>query len=123
MIGTLLTLCLMAALLWLGLKIGSSVRTVAEEAMAQHAGDRVEALMAFVQSEDHTLQRRNRAVWALGQLGDPRALKLLESLRTGRPCDHHSELCQRELHKAIALCRGGTNVSAWIWRGSRASAR
>lgn len=96
--------------------IGSDVKKTAREALRQHKGDRVEALIAYAQSSEHSLRERNRAVWALGQLGDRRALATLTNLRTGRPCDHDSELCQRELAKAIELVEGDLNVTALVWR-------
>jgi len=60
--------------------------------------------------------KRNHAIWALGQLGDKRALPSLEKLYTGEPCDHSKYVCQYELKKAIKLCRGGLNITAWTWR-------
>jgi hypothetical protein len=97
--------------------IGSGVRSISAEALQHHPGDRVPALMAYVESDEHSLADRNRAVWALGQLGDPGALPVLQKHWTGRPCDHEHELCQKELEKAITLCRGGKNVTAIFWRG------
>ena len=79
-------------------------------AMAQaahpHAGDDVAALMAYVEDASHSLAERNHAVWALGRLGDARALPILEKQYTGGDCDHSAELCQRELGKAIGRCGG-----------------
>lgn len=69
------------------------------------SGDDVMALVALVQSEAHPLSERNQAVWSLGQMRDPRALPALEAAFTGKPCDHSRFLCQRELAKAIRLCR------------------
>jgi hypothetical protein len=69
-------------------------------------GDDVSALIAYVQSDRHSLRERNHAVWSLGQLRDSRALPVLEAAFTGEPCHHDVALCQRELKKAIALCRG-----------------
>ncbi|MCD6338810.1 MAG: hypothetical protein J7M29_05450 [Verrucomicrobia bacterium] len=73
-----------------------------------HPGDDVAAMMEFVQSESHSLKDRNLMVWALGQARDSRALQVLESFYTGGKCDHSRCLCQRELEKAIKLCRGET---------------
>ncbi|MHC4298134.1 MAG: HEAT repeat domain-containing protein, partial [Planctomycetota bacterium] len=87
---------LLAAFVCLCLSIRSGVRRSSALAMQEHPGDRVEALMAYVSSQDHTLRERNRAVWALGLIGDKRALPLLEKYRTGRPCDHDTTLCQGE---------------------------
>jgi hypothetical protein len=96
--------------------VGSGVRAARDAALEVHAGDSVVALIAFVETPTHTLQRRNRAVWALGQLGDSRALPVLEKHFTGGPCNHEREVCQRELGKALELCRGGTNLTALVWR-------
>ena len=98
------------------LRIGAGVQAACETAMASHQGDRVEALMLFVEDDRHTLAERNRAVWALGQLGDRRALPLVRKYYSGQPCDHENALCERELGKAIKLLEGGLNASALVWR-------
>ncbi|HSK09668.1 MAG TPA: hypothetical protein VK911_08830 [Vicinamibacterales bacterium] len=82
-------------------------------AMREHPGDEVEALIAYVESDTHSLLERNRAVWALGQLRDRRALPVLEKHYTGEPCDHGRFLCQHELQKAIKLSRG-EGFGGWI---------
>jgi hypothetical protein len=82
------------------------VRAASEAALHDQPGDAVLALMTYVESPNHTLRERNRAVWALGRLRDPRALPLLERHFTDRGCDHGRLLCQHELRKAIALCLG-----------------
>jgi hypothetical protein len=106
------------AALWLGSSwlIGSGVRAAGEAALLERPGDRVLALMAYVESPKHTLRERNRAVWALGQLGDARALPVQERQVTGRDCEHGRVLCQYELRKAIRLCRGATNLAAFVGR-------
>jgi hypothetical protein len=96
--------------------IRSGVKDMSAKAVKEFPGDRVEALMAYVGSENHTLKERNRAVWALGQIGDRRALPVLESYYTGGECDHDKFLCQRELSKAIYGCKGGLNLTAWLPR-------
>jgi hypothetical protein len=96
--------------------IASGVRAAEEVAMREHPGDQISALRAYVDSPAHALSDRNRAIWALGQLGDPRALPVLEKYVTGGKCRHDQELCQHELAKAIRLCRGGANVTALVWR-------
>jgi HEAT repeat protein len=96
--------------------IASGVQGASKAALADRPGDRVSALMAYLESPTHTLRERNRAIWALGQLGDARALPVLEKHFTDRPCEHNRALCQDELRKAIRLCRGGTNIPALIWR-------
>ena len=97
---------------WVGLRwvIGAEVQAVCRAAQVAYpeAGDEVEALMAFARSREHALRDRNRAVWALGQLRDERALGALRAAYTGGPCDHERRLCQYELEKAIRLCSGET---------------
>ena len=96
--------------------IRSSVIEMSAEAVSQYPGDRIEALITYVDSNNHSLRQRNRAVWALGQIGDKRALPVLEKYYTGEPCDHRNSLCQGELAKAIKLCRGSLNATAWLPR-------
>jgi hypothetical protein len=81
---------------------------VTAQAAHPHPGDDVAALLDYVQSEAHSLSQRDQAVWALGQARDPRALAVLEGCVTGQSCDHARHLCQHELGKAIALCKGET---------------
>jgi hypothetical protein len=62
---------------------------------------------------------RNRAIWALGQLGDERALLVFEKYYTGEIPEREplSEvISQYELKKAIKMAEGGVNLSAWVWR-------
>jgi HEAT repeat protein len=96
--------------------IGSGVHAIGDAAVLAHPGDRIPALLAYVESPKHTLRERNRAVWALGQLADARALPVLEKYLTGGDCEHGRLLCQHELRKAIRLCHGGTNISTRFWR-------
>jgi hypothetical protein len=96
--------------------IRSAVIQMSAEATKEYPGNRVEALTAYVISESHSLKKRNRAVWAIGQIGDQSALAVLESFYTGGDCDHKKHLCQRELRHAIYGCKGGVNLTAWLRR-------
>jgi hypothetical protein len=78
------------------------------QAAHPHPGDDVAALIDYVRSDTHALRQRNNAVWALGQARDRRALPVLEGYLTGESCDHARDLCQHELGKAVALCKGET---------------
>ena len=114
-LGAAAALAVVASIV-VSLMIASGVREARDMALREHRGDPVTALIAYVDTPRHSLGERNRAVWALGQLGDPRPLPVLEKHFTGGPCQHERALCQRELSKAIELCRGGTNVTALVWR-------
>ena len=98
------------------LGIGSHVKPICAEAMREYPGDRIEAVLAYIESDSHSLRERNKAVWALGYLGDKRALPVLKKYYTGPPCDHDKYLCQGELEKAIKKCESGVNPCAWACR-------
>ncbi len=107
---------LLVAFLCICFSIRSSVKEISAQAVRQYPGDRIDALMTYVESKNHSLRQRNRSVWALGQIGDKRALTVLERFYTAQPCDHGSSLCQHELRKAIKLCKGSLNATAWLPR-------
>jgi hypothetical protein len=107
---------LLFAYLWACFDIRSGVKEISAEATQQYPGDRIEALITYVKTENHSLRQRNRAVWVLGQIGDQRALPILTESHTGEPCDHDNLLCQQELQKAIKLCKGSFNATAWLPR-------
>ena len=115
--GTLSCLAfLLIAFVMICFSIRSGVKEISAEATQQYPGDRIEALITYVKSENRSLRKRNRAVWALGQIGDDRALPVLEKSYTGGPCDHDNLLCQGELQKAIKKCKSSFNATAWLPR-------
>ncbi len=59
-------------------------------AESKYKGDCVEALTQLVKDQENTFRERNRAIWALGQLGDKRALSVLEELYTGNIWERES---------------------------------
>ena len=105
------------------LSIELGVKTTCEMATRKYPGDKVEALIMFVESTENGYNARrysanNHAFWALGQLGDKRALPSLKKLLTGKPCDHETNLCQGEIQEAIQrLERNGFNLPRFLWRG------
>jgi hypothetical protein len=100
--STALFLFVIAGYTALFASIHTGVTDVARSAMAEYPGDRVQALSTLVDCRTCSLAERNRAVWALGQLRDARALPILVKYYTGQKCDHASNLCQHELQKALA---------------------
>jgi len=99
------------------------VKKMCEMATRKYPGDKVEALMMSVETEEygynaHRYKMNNHIFWALGQLGDKRALPLLRNLLTGEPCDHETNLCQGEIQEAIQqLERNQFNLPKFLWRG------
>lgn len=92
----------------------SAIESVCTNVQAVYVGDRVEALVEYLLSDEPTLEEKNRVVWVLGELRDERALPALESLLASRECDHTRFVCQREVVKAIHKINGDTpNPYPW----------
>jgi len=99
--------------------IGYEAKSLCQNARWQYGGDCVEALIAQLDDEHQGFRTRNHAIWALGQLGDSRALPVLKSYYTGNIPDREpldGTISQYELKKAVELAKGGTNITAFIWR-------
>jgi len=102
--------------LGLCLVIGLGVNGAVSNAQARFDGDPVSALISVAIDEQASISERNRAIWALGQLGSPEALPVLQGMVTEESCDHDRLICQKEVASAINGCSGSTNVGAVIWR-------
>jgi len=96
--------------------IGLGVNNWCESASRIYSGDCVVAVIQFVEDESNDPQDRSGAVWALGQLGDERALPILHKLYDKSKCEYGMKPCRYELRKAINLIDGGTNITAPFWR-------
>jgi hypothetical protein len=111
-----IALCLLGILVLAALGLEGSIRwsayRVSVLAADRFPGDRVQALMAQVECTSCPLKLRQDAVWALGQLGDARAVPVLRAYLTGHPCNHSKELCQYELQKAIRHLENGIPLRA-----------
>jgi len=99
--------------------IGYDVKSQCQDAKRKYQGDCVEALITTLNNEGEGKRVRNDAIWALGQLGDRRALSTLKAHYTGvipsrEPLN--KVISQYELKKAINLTSGGTNITAIFWR-------
>lgn len=99
--------------------IGYEVKEQCQRASRQYDGDCTSSLIALLQDEKQSYRSKNSAIWALGQLGDKRALPILEELYTGNIPDREpldKTISQYELKKAVNLARGGFNATAFFWR-------
>ena len=102
--------------------IGKHVREYCEDAQSRYPGDCVQALEARVMDEGSSYKDRNSAIWAIGQLGDARAIETLNEIetqaeeRTMQTCRLSDEICAYEIFKAKKLVEGGFNATAWVWR-------
>lgn len=94
--------------LYIGLRvwIWTDASKYAEKVSLQFKTDKTEALLMLINSEEHTLKEKNKAIWALGVLKEKNALPKLEMLYTGIECRHDSAICQYELYKAIHKIKG-----------------
>ena len=100
-------------------QIGDEVKKQCQIAQNRYSGECVDALMN--QISDESLQSgKNDAIWALGQLGDKRALSFLEQYDNGQPLPNREPwnegISQYELRKVIKLIKSGFNISAFVWR-------
>jgi len=100
-------------------QIGYDVKKRCELAQSKYGGDCVDALMSQV-ADDSSQYGKNGAIWALGQLGNKKALSFLEKYNTGEKLPDREKwnegISQYELRKAIKLIRSGFNLSAFVWR-------
>lgn len=100
-------------------RISSNVRTICKKAQQQFEGDCVEVLIAALESNHLSFKERNQIIWALGGIGDKRALAALQKLYTAapcpKPCDSSKYICQYGLKKAIRGCKG-FNVVRYVWQ-------
>lgn len=99
--------------------IGFDVKSKCFDAQKEYGGSCVESLTKLVEDETRGFRLRNSAIWALGQLGNPEALLVLQKYYTGvipnrEPLDQ--TISQYELKKAINLASGGKNITAIFWR-------
>lgn len=80
--------------------IGNEVKNQCQKAINEYGEDCTLALSQMVNDQRKDFRSRNDAIWALGQLGDPRALGALESHYTGVIPEKeplHASLSQYEL--------------------------
>ena len=112
-----------AVIILLSLWVELHLKETCEMATRKYPGDKVEALMKFVETKEKgyradLYRANNHAFWALGQLGDKRALPFLKGLLTGEQCDHETNLCQGEIKEAIDILeRDQFNLPKFLWRG------
>ncbi len=115
-------LACVVVIILLSLWIELHLKKTCEMATRKYSGDKVEALIMFVQSKENSYRANiyranNHAFWALGQLGDKRALPFLRNLVTPEPCDHETNLCQGEIKEAIQkLERNKFNLPKFLFR-------
>lgn len=100
--------------------IYNGVKQYASEARSVYGGDAVGALIALVEDNDASFEKRNSAIWALGQLGSDRALPVLTRLDTNEiqepPYDATAYIVQYSVEKAIKQINR-LSLTRWMYRG------
>jgi len=96
------------------------VYRITSAAKSEFSGDAIQALSSLIESHNHGFEEKNTAIWALGQLADPKALPFLEKLNAEAgahavPFDRSGGLSKYEIEKAIKWCRKG-NLTSWMYR-------
>lgn len=99
--------------------IYNGVKQYATEAQTIYGGDAAGALIALVEDESASFEKRNSAIWALGQLGNDRALPVLSRLDTDEiqqpPYDSTSYIIQYSVEKAIRQINR-ISLTRWMYR-------
>ena len=105
--------------------IHSRVETTVRSAQSRYAGDAVEALITLIEFDSATFREKNRAIWALGQIGDNRALPVLEQLDTGeiqeKPYDPSAYIVLYSVRKAIKQIQSDFSLTRWMYTDLRQS--
>ena len=102
-------------------EIYSSVKARCDVARHEFGGDSVEALMALIESDTSSFKEKKDAIWALGQLGDKRAVPFLEKLITDKeqppPFDSSKYIVQYSVKKALKSCSGKEpHLLKWMYK-------
>lgn len=100
---------------WIAYEIKNSCQLAQE----QYPGTCVDSLISLLDDEKQSFRSRNSAIWVLGQLGDNKALPILQKYYTGNipprePLD--KTISQYELKKAVDLTSGGFNITSLVGR-------
>ena len=101
-----------------GSQLHSSVKSICLIAKNEFKKDCVSSLIETVKSEKFLFRDRNRAIWALGQIADSKALPFLTELNRSlqdRKTDGEHGLSKFEVEKAIKWCMKG-NLTSWMYR-------
>jgi hypothetical protein len=110
-VGTILGCILTGLLLAKISELRPKSAALRAEAIERYSGDDVIALARFVDDPGISFHRRNYAIGMLANLGDIRALPVLEKHYTGADCHHWYFLCQYELKNAVTRCRADLGKS------------
>jgi HEAT repeat protein len=108
--GVLIVLVIiLAAFAGISYVVQGEIDTMCAKALEKYPGDKVEALITYLNAESPGYRERHRVVWTLGELRDDRALPTLRSLLKNKQYD------QYEVEKAIKKITGEI-PNPYFWR-------
>lgn len=100
--------------------IYQSVFEISMKAKGNFAFDTVESLIELIKSEKYTYSEKNKAIWALGQIGDKRALPILKQLDTdeiqNKPLNSKQYIVQYSVEKAIKQINSSFIATRWMYK-------
>jgi len=100
--------------------IYQSVSEISAKAKNNFGFDTVESLVTLIESDKFSYFDKNKAIWALGQIGDKRALPLLNKLDTDeiqkKPLDSKNYIVQYTVEKAIKQINSGFIATRWMYK-------
>ncbi len=97
--------------------IQKNVKDICKKAKAEYEESCGPSLGKTIESDNHSFKEKNRAVWALGQMADEKALPFLLYLESKLPseeCNPDENICKYEVQKAIKWCKNG-NITSWMY--------
>jgi hypothetical protein len=95
------------------------VKDITYQAKSKFGNDNVQALISLANSNEFSFKLRNRAIWALGQIGDKRALPTLNRLNSKIPQtkqqNPNNELVRYTIEKSINQINCNLIVTRWMY--------
>jgi hypothetical protein len=95
-------------------KVESQVQEICKMAVSVYPGDNIQALINVIKNENTCTRDKSKALWALGQLGDKKALPYLIENFNGI---EETDICIYEAQFAIEKIKNESfNLPGFLWR-------
>lgn len=105
---------LIVLLLVVTYKVENQVQETCKAAVSIYPGDKIQALVNVSKNQSTCTKDKSRALWALGQLGDKKALPYLLENFDGI---EETDICIYEAQFAIEKIKNETfNLPGFLWR-------
>lgn len=97
------------------ISIGKSVNSRCKGIKLNYPGSCSEALIQYISDDRTNISDKRGAIWAAGQLADPKTAESLVGFRSENICNGDRE-CDYELGKAIKWATTRRNIYSPLWR-------